>query len=133
MPDYITAAFEAIITDPIVEGENRIVSLYLVHQFYGGPEEGGWWGNDYVLEQWVECATEADAAKIYERIQTLAESLSKDAKTAWGEHCQREVDNANSRGIDPADLPETDGPDEYVVMIEARAGENNKRGDRHYS
>lgn len=26
------------------------VSLYSARPFYGGPEEGGWWGRDYVLE-----------------------------------------------------------------------------------
>ena len=25
------------------------VSLYLAHQYYGGPEEGGWWGWDHKL------------------------------------------------------------------------------------
>ena len=69
MPDYINAAFEAIVTDPIVEGENRIVSLYLVHQFYGGPEEGGWYYDWNTLVRHTPCVTTAQAERIKKEMQ----------------------------------------------------------------
>lgn len=53
------------ITDDVLITPEAYVSLYAKTPFYGGPEEGGWWGHDVVLvsHQSVSSAEEAEAVK----------------------------------------------------------------------
>jgi hypothetical protein len=128
---YIQEAFHQTLPKA-QKSERYYVSLYACIPYYGGPEEGGWWGEDRVL-----CATEAfnfedeaDAAK--EKIQELADRLQKQAQREYGENCRRECDWLDERGLDADYLPEPDGPTRYFVVVEPQRGMSESTGCRHY-
>ena len=47
---YTSEAFHQICKEA-KPAKSHHVSLYANEPFYGGPEEGGWWGSDTVLER----------------------------------------------------------------------------------
>ena len=130
--DTTSAAFYAVCKDA-VKAQSHYVSLYRIESFYGGPEEGGWWGHDYVLVASQECSTDAEANALANKVSDLAEELSKQAKDAFNRGCAMECEWLEARGLDADYLPEVDGEDRYAVYIEERAGEMASTGDRHYS
>lgn len=115
---YLKQAFQQAI-----EESNRkkageyYVTLWEVQSYYGGPEEGGWWGHDYVPIEYSVFSTEEEAEAVKMKVQELAKQLSHQAKMAWGKQCQNELDFCDSRGLDYDSLPETNGPDEYSVTV----------------
>jgi hypothetical protein len=115
-----------------VPAASNFVSLYLRSPFYGGAEEGGWWGNDVSLIASQEYCNEktADLAKCH--VEKLAEKATGDAKRAFGEKCLAECEWLDARGLDADFLPEVDGNAEYFVIVESRAGSQESRGCRHY-
>lgn len=130
MAHYVQAAFHSVCAE--ATGAAHYVSLYRVESYYGGPEEGGWWGRDYHLESSQRFATadEAEAAAV--RVRGLAADLRRDASAAWSRRCAAELDAAEARGIDVDSLPETDGPDSFEVAVESRPGRAESRGPRRY-
>ena len=130
--DTTSAAFYAVCKDA-VKAKSHYVSLYRIESFYGGPEEGGWWGHDYVLVASQECSTDAEANALANKVSDLAEELSKEAKDAFNRGCAMECEWLEARGLDADYLPEVSGEDRYAVYIEERAGEMAREGDRHYS
>jgi hypothetical protein len=128
----IREAFEKVCEDA-KPAQGCYVSLYRVESFYGGAEEGGWWGSDYILvaSKWFDTEEQADSA--HEAIQLLAKGLTEEAKQAFGQLCLHQLEDAERRGMDANDLyGEVDGEDRYCVMRESVAGENASKGDRHY-
>jgi len=110
----------------------RYVSLYISAPFYGGPEEGGWWGQDVTLiaSQRFETEDQAEAAKT--RVGALAADLNREAKDSFGEYCLRQMEWLEARGLDADYLPEVDGSEEYFVCIETNPGSQAHHGNRHY-
>jgi hypothetical protein len=108
------------------------VSLYCKHLYYGGPEEGGWWGHDMVLECYEEFATETEANEAFKQIQELAGKATVQSSREHDEMCLRQCEFLENRGLDYDYLPENDGPEEYKVYIENTVGEHEYRGPRHY-
>jgi hypothetical protein len=129
--NHLQEAFDRVCA-AAVNAEQWCVSLYLVSPFYGGPEEGGWWGTDYILEASQAFPTREAAEAAAEAVETLAEELAKEARRTYGEQCLRETEWLEKRGLDDDFLPEVDGPFEYRVLIEQTAGEAASRGCRHY-
>lgn len=130
MNTYLQEAFNQVCTNakPAI---GYYVSLMERSSYYGGPEEGGWWGNDVsiVAYQWFDTEEQARAAK--EEVEKLAEQFQEDDRKEYGEHCQRQCDWLETRGLDSDWLPEPDGPSEYfVTMSEELPSES--RGCRHY-
>ena len=111
---------------------SHFVSLYVDVPFYGGPEEGGWWGEDRKLVCYKEYPTEAQAEVGKAAVAKVAENRSAEAKRAWGEHCSRQVDWCEERGLEPDYLAETSGPDRYFVELEENLGSMEYKGCRHY-
>ena len=130
MADYIQAAFHSVCAE--ATGAAHYVSLYRVESYYGGPEEGGWWGRDYRLESSQRFATADEAEAAAEAARALARELKRDASAAWARGCAAELDAAEARGIDADALPESDGPDSFEVRVESRPGRAESRGPRHY-
>lgn len=119
----------------IEERERRYVSLYREVQYYGGPEEGGWWGTDMVLESYYRCTHAEQAEQVAEQVQKLADQMTEDARRAHNEHAAAQVDYCESRGIDDIDAfygREEDGPDAWHVITESYPGVNESYGPRHY-
>jgi hypothetical protein len=115
------------------QAESYFVSLYTELPFYGGPEEGGWWGSDTELVAYQETTTEAYAKALLEQVKTLAEKLSKEARDDFGRQCQAECEWLEARGLDADYLPEVDGEQRYWVTVESRPGSHAHEGDRYYS
>jgi hypothetical protein len=108
------------------------VSLYADVPFYGGPEEGGWWGSDTVLVAYYECGNDAEAQAVLDKVQALAEQMSKDAKDSFNQQCARECEWLEARGLDDNFLPEVDGEERYYATTESRPGSQAYEGSRHY-
>lgn len=111
----------------------HFVSLYRIEQFYGGPEEGGWWGHDYILVAYQRTNTQEHADYLSEQITKLADELSSQARSEFNRGCAAELEWLEARGLDESVLPEVGGPDRYAVFIEDVAGEMASTGDRSYS
>lgn len=120
------------VCDNAIPANGMYVSLYIRVPFYGGPEEGGWWGTDTELVAYYQYPSEELAEAALEKIQALAAELNKDEKKSWGERCLREMEWCDARGLDYDFLPETDGESTYVVMMETTVGSHARRGHRHY-
>jgi hypothetical protein len=135
MPDYIQAAFRSVCAAPPLpecRGARRYVSLYRQERFYGGPEEGGWWGTDWVRIETREYMTAAAARAAAAAAERLAAQLSREAVAAHSARCDAECDWLDSRGLDSDTLPEPDGPDAFTIMVERSPGWFESRGPRHY-
>lgn len=113
------------------EAEACVVSLYSVEPYYGGPEEGGWWGNLYILKEYVRCSSRDAAEKLQEKLQERCSQLNYEAKIADGEHCLRMMEWFEKRGQDTDDYG-YDGPSSYSVFIEKIPGENQVTERAHY-
>lgn len=111
---------------------SHYVSLYVRTPFYGGPEEGGWWGEDVSLVAYQKCIDREQADAKFEAVQDLVKTLDREARTQFGEQCLREMEWLESRGLDGDYLPEPDGEVSYFVSIEETPGSSESRGCRHY-
>lgn len=109
------------------------VSLYVVVPFYGGPEEGGWWGEDVGLVAYEWFDTEEAARAAYEKIRASCDERNAEERRKFHEQCRAECEWLERHGLDDSALPEVDGEIHYFVQLEDRPGESGKRGDRHYS
>jgi len=127
----ISDAFHQVCNEAKVAG-NFYVSLYSSQPYYGGPEEGGWWGSDTVLEAYQRFDSEEAAEAAREQVEALAAKMNREAKQRFGEQCLREMEWCDNRGVDYDYLPEPDGEESYFVTIEASPGEQSRQGCRHY-
>lgn len=66
MDKYIEAAFDAICTEA-QRTDQWYVCLMVSVPFYGGPEEGGWWGEDSHCVKFQCFPTEDMAEQVKER------------------------------------------------------------------
>lgn len=108
------------------------VSLYVDLPYYGGPEEGGWWGSDTELVAYQETNSDVEAKELQDQVRALAIDLSRDAKGTFNRRCAAETEWLEARGLDDSFLPEVDGPSHYWVTTEQRPGEHVNQGSRHY-
>ena len=109
------------------------VSLYERRPFYGGPEEGGWWGSDSVLMAYQEFSSKEAAEAARDAVRLLADGMIDEDRKTWQEHCSRQCDWLDARGLDADYLPETAGPTDYFVTVEDAPGSQESKGDRMYS
>lgn len=135
--NYMQASFNQVCKDAIkakdIKSDERYVSLYESRPFYGGPEEGGWWGSDVYLVAAKKFENETLAMEARDAVLQLAEDLNKDAKRSFGEQCAREMEWLDARGLDADYLPEPDGETRYFVNVEKKRGKSESKGDRYYS
>lgn len=108
------------------------VSLYVRVPYYGGPEEGGWWGEDHRLVAYKHCSYPDHAEAVRRDVEALAEELSSESRREFGEQCLREMEWLEARGLDANFLPEPDGEVEYYVAEEQSPGSLASTGCRHY-
>jgi hypothetical protein len=127
----IQAAFFTVCADA-EPAKAHYVSLYRVEPFYGGPEEGGWWGRDYVHVASQKCASAEHASSVRANVEQLAKQLSEDARNSYLAGCAAECAWLESRGLDADYLPEVDGESSYEVYVEDVRGEMASTGSRHW-
>lgn len=127
----IEEAYRKIIADSKSAGR-WYVNLYCSKPFYGGPEEGGWWGRDVVLVETKMVSSEEVAIQLKDEVEKEAVRLTIESKRQYGERCLRETEWLDRRGLDDDYLPQPDGPCSYYVLIETVPGEAEHRGNRQY-
>ena len=110
----------------------RFVSLYVEVPFYGGPEEGGWWGRDVELVASQRCVTDDEAEALRRAVVTMSHQLNDEARQRFTRQCAYECDWLEARGLDSDFLPEVDGEESYFVAVEDVAGSLASEGTRHY-
>ena len=129
---FIEEAYQQV-CDDAEKAEGCWVSLYCDAPFYGGPEEGGWWGNDTVLVESKHFASKAQAEAVKAKVEETAKLLTKDAMQAHGQLCASQLDSCGWDGeLAQSRYGEVDGPSEYFVIIEQVSGANQAFGSRHY-
>lgn len=128
----ISKAFFDICADA-TPAKAHYVSLYVSIPFYGGPEEGGWWGRDTELVAYHRVSNDVEAEAICEQVNQLAEQLSKEAHDKFNRACAAECEWLEARGLDADYLPEVDGNESYFVTTESTPGSLVEEGDRCYS
>lgn len=116
MPTFIQSAFEQVCSEA-KKPETWYVILVETHQAYGGPEEGGWWYPRNELVAYQEFASESLAEDAAEKVKELADELKRDAQRSHGEHCLRQMEWLDARGLDADYLPEDDGPSDFLVSV----------------
>ena len=131
MSDFIKEAFFQV-CDKAVPAKQYCVSLYTNVPFHGGPEEGGWWGNDCNLVAYHAYSTEAAAEAAVAQLEQQVADWNKEAKKDFGRQCQAEMDWLNERGLESSFLPEPDGEVEYFVCVEDQPGSQAYKGNRYY-
>ena len=127
----LRAAFEFVCTNA-VKREGVFLSVYRRSPFYGGPEEGGWWGEDVILEEYQAFDFVPDAELALRAISQAVVNETHFAKQAYNDQCRRECDWLEERGLDDSALPEVNGPDSYFIRIETTRGSFESTGGRHY-
>jgi hypothetical protein len=120
------------VCDQHVHRNERYVTLYQREPYYGGPEEGGWWGSDTVMIATHSYPLESEAQAAKERVEQLCIGLRADAKREHGDKCKRELDWCEDRGLEPDYLPEVSGETDYFVAVEETPGSGESRGCRYY-
>lgn len=108
------------------------ISLYVTVPYYGGAEEGGWWGADVelVASQWADTPEQAEA--MLDAVKTMAAELSGKARQSFYQQCRAECDWLDARGLDSDYLLEPDGEEKYLVTTEEERGSCISRGSRYY-
>lgn len=114
--NYLQSAFDAVCKEA-KKPEGYYVVLMERRPFYGGPEEGSWWGSDQIVTAYQHFTTEEAANAAKEQVEKLAKELSEESKKEFGKQCLREMNWLEARGLDANFLPEPDGESEYYVTI----------------
>jgi hypothetical protein len=123
-------AWDEIIEDSEVAQECYL-SLYENVPYYGGPEEGGWWGYLQILQKYCKCSSHKQAEMLSDKLRKHCEELTEDAKKADGEDCLRHMERADRRGEDVSD-DGYEGPSTYFMQIESIPGQNQNTTRSHY-
>jgi hypothetical protein len=129
----IHEAFMELVKEPIRCNRFYVV-LWRKSQFYGGPQEGGWWGNDYIPEAYTRVDTREEAEALADRIEAMAKELSREAIMEHGRGCVAQLEWCEARGIEDSNsvFGEVGGPDEYYVEISENLPQA-QFGDRQWS
>ena len=127
---YLQKAFDEICKNA-KQANGFYVTLMEHTQYYGGPEEGGWWGTDSHVVAYQYFPTGEAAQAALEAVQQLASQLECDAKTRYGEYCLSQLDWLDARGLDSSFLQENDGPTLFSVVMSEGLPEESY-GTRHY-
>jgi len=126
-------AFMSALPDATLAKPHYIV-LWKRTPFYGGPEEGGWWGNDETPVAYHRVSTLEAAEELRKQIEAEAAAHTAEASRAHGEACLNQLAYCEARGIDDSNsvYGEDDGAESYYVTVQEEVPEAS-RGDRHYS
>lgn len=115
---------------------NRCLSLYSVSECYGGPEEGGWWYNNYHLKAYRICRTEEEATKTRKEMQKCVDEQEKIYKRERHRYYETLPDPdetpcpvGGAEGYIPTGW--SDG-EQYVIIVEDNPGDHETKGRPHY-
>jgi hypothetical protein len=127
---YLQAAFDEVCRNAKV-AEGWYVSLMCSESYYGGPEEGGWWGTNRHVVAYQYFSTEEAANAACEEVKKLARKLEEDSRKSYGQQCLAEMEWLDNHDLEADYLSEPDGPESYYVSVTQEIpGES--RGQTHY-
>lgn len=132
--NYIKAAFDKVCAEAVV-AESNYVSLYVNLPYYGGPEEGGWWGSDTELVAFQQVSSEMEAKAKADAVMVMAEQMNHEAQQRFYAECARSVEWVEEHDpmADVSDyFPEPDGEEKYWVATESKPGSHVSQGSRYY-
>lgn len=132
MSNQIKESFEKIMMQIVRNPETWFVCLMEYRPFYGGPEEGGWWGEDVELISYAPFRNEELAIDAAKQVWELAARLTRESKTQFNEMCARSLDDAEARGIDPSSLPEVADGSRYAIIVTRELPQEFEEGNRRY-
>ena len=128
----ITQAFDSVCASA-VQREVVYLVLYRRVEFYGGPEEGGWYGHDEFVEAYQQFPSRhaAEAARV--AVEAMATRLTQEAADERNRAALRACEQAEARGeeLDGPDDPYWTRGDEFVVVVQAELP-SDSRGSRHW-
>jgi hypothetical protein len=113
--------------------EDVFVTLYCDDRFFGGPEEGGWYGTDTRLIASQRVYSRQIGDQIAAQAKELADKLTRDAEDDRNRQCAAECEWLEARGLDDDFLPQPNGGERYWIAVEAEQGAAESQGDRAYS
>ena len=128
----ITQAFDTVCTSA-VQREVVYLVLYRRVEFYGGPEEGGWYGHDEFVEAYQEFPSRHAAEAARTAVEALATRLTREAEDERNRAALRACEWAEARGEDldgPEDAYWTRG-DEFRVVVQSELP-SDTRGNRRW-
>lgn len=131
MAGYIQQAFDIVCNEAVHVDQSWYVALIEHVPFYGGPEEGGWWGEDTYVVAFQKFIDQEAANNASKKIQELADALTKSAHDEEGKLCLAQMKWLEERFLEADFLPENDGPSQYSVVVSESLPEE-RRGCRHY-
>lgn len=134
------ASSEAVLAEVDAKDDNHVlhplfVSVYSRHRYYGGPEEGGWYGTDVTLNSHYRVADRDSAERLKRALEGSTKIEDKAERLKWARKMAQELDDAELRlgaHWEEGLLPEPDLPFTYLVYIETGLGSHASRGPRHY-
>ena len=127
---FLRQAFETAI-EGVKTPDVWYVTLVQESRYYGGPEEGGWWGTDTHVIAYRDFPSRELAVEAAAAVKKLASELEEESRKEHGEQCLREMEWLDARGLDADFLPEPDGPDDYRVLVSQELVQE-RCGPRHY-
>jgi hypothetical protein len=129
----IEVAFAEICKEAVECVQGFYVVLWREEPFYGGPEEGGWWGRNLIPVAYQRFATSDAAHAASNAVRKLAAEMTADAQREHGRACLAQLEFCEERGIDDSDsvFGEDDGPESYYVTVDDKLPEP-MFGSRHY-
>ena len=128
----IEQAFYALVSET---DKPYYVVLWEARQYYGGPEEGGWYGYDYIVASYKRVDSLLVAENLAARIHLLAKNMSKQSRDEYYRRCLEECERADAAGEDPTDYYGGDvyeSPSSFYVTVEEEMPESHF-GNRYYS
>lgn len=129
---YLREAFEQVVEErkQVPPPETWVVVLWEDTQYYGGPEEGGWYGWDHQPVEYAVYQDEETAQAVAAKVQERARELSELSRRRYGERCLEELAWLEARGLDADYLPERDQT-HYHVSVDNEVP-TARYGARHY-
>ena len=121
----IELAFAEICKEAVDTVQGFYVTLWREEPYYGGPEEGGWWGRNLIPVAYQRFATEDAAHAAYNAVRKLADELTADAQRDHGDRCIAQLEFCEERGIDDSDsvFGHDDGAESYYVTVDNKLPE----------
>lgn len=126
-------AFEEALKDA-VPVKDWYCTLYCKWQWYGGAEEGGWWGTTVQSEAFQRFDSQKEAEAALEAVKALAIEKTQESKRMHGEMCLKQLEYCEIRGLDDANsvFGEVDGESCYFVRVEHKLGSQNYSSSPYY-
>lgn len=127
----IEEAWNKVVEDA-TKAEECYVVLFCDRPFYGGPEEGGWWGTDRLVLSYRRCSTIDEAEAILAKMDEEVKNLNREAEMDHGYLCLAQCERADALGVEVEYLyGEDSGANRYRATITQEVPQDYY-GNRYY-